>query len=218
MKWSFLILLFTVTILFSNVSLAQNQKSIQINGGLLWPMSSSTGINTSMQFNYQLNSDIQIYVYSGYQSWDKFNVTILADWSQTQKQTNFSTYTSDSHQLIPIYLGGRMKLFTSKLFTIHGSVEIGYSFLSYNSYQLIKEVNSSTGAIIAYRPALDIKKKINENLLGLGAGIVLSHNLTEKLDLLISYKLNSHINSKYYDFLHSEVTNTSLNLGLSYGI
>lgn len=74
---SFFVALIFVLIIFSNIILAQSNNSIQINGGLLIPMSASKGLSTSIQYNYSFNSNIQFYIYTGYSNWDKFNASFL---------------------------------------------------------------------------------------------------------------------------------------------
>ncbi len=207
-----------ISIIVPNPILSQDANSIQINGGIIIPMSASNGFNSSIQFNYNFKQNIQLYIYSGYSSWDKFNVNYIEDYSTTQKQTLFETYTSDNHILIPVYIGSRINLHTNKLFTSFVTFEVGYSYLSYNSYDIKKEIDPVTGEVLSYNPDISTKKEVTENLIGLGAGAGISYPITENINIILSFKLNSQLNSKYYDFFSSEGTYTAFNLGINFKI
>jgi len=218
MNKSFFIALVTILSVFTNVSFAQDSNSMQISGGLFMPMNSSKGFNTSVQYNYNYSENIQFYIYSGYSSWDKFNVAFTEDWSLIQRQTLFKTYSSDEHILIPIYIGSRINIHKNKIFNSFATFEIGYSFLSYNNYEIKKEINPATGKVLAYNPDLRTKKEIKENLLGVGAGIGLYRPITENINVILAFKLNVQLNSKYYNFLNSQGIYTSINLGFNFSI
>ncbi len=207
-----------IIIIFSNIILAQSTNSIQINGGLLIPMSASKGLNTSIQYNYSLNSNVQFYVYSGYSKWDKFNISFAELWSPLQQQTHFRTYIADNHILIPLYIGSRINIHTNKLLTIFTTIEAGYSYLSYNAYGFKKEIEPGTGVVLAYSTDLSTKKKTNENLFGVGAGIGVSHPITNNMNVILSFKLNSQINSSYYSFFSNQGTYAAFNLGFNLNI
>ena len=205
-------------IIFSNIILAQSNNSIQINGGLLIPMSSSKGISTSIQYNYSFNSKIQFYIYSGYFNWDKYNASFLEQSSSLQRQTHFSTYIADKHILIPLYIGSRINIHTNKIFTFFTTIEAGYSYLSYNTYGYLKEVDPETGVVLAYKTDLNTKEKRSENLFGAGAGVGLSHPINSNMNVILSFKLNSQINSSYYSFLSSQGTYIAFNIGFDFNI
>lgn len=207
-----------ILLIFSNITLAQSNSSIQINGGLLIPMSASKGLSTSIQYNYSFNSNIQFYIYSGYSNWDKFNASFLEEGSALQKQTHFSTYIADNHILIPLYIGSRINIHTNKLFTFFTTIEAGYSYLSYNAYGFKKEIEPGTGVVLAYNTDLNTKKKTNENLFGVGVGVGLSHQINNNMDVILSFKLNSQINSSYYSFFSNQGTYTAFNLGFNFNI
>lgn len=215
---SFFVLLAVFTIVISNVIYSQESNSIQINGGIIMPMSSSKGFNSTIQFNYTFKQNVQFYIYSGYSSWDKFNVNFTEELSAIQKQTLFKTYVSDNHILVPVYIGSRINFHTNKLFTSFVTLDIGYSHLSYNSYNIKKEIDQTTGEVLAYNPDINTKKEINENLLGLGAGVGLSRSITENINIILSFKLNSQLNSKYYSFFSSKGTYTAIKLGFNFSI
>ncbi|MCF8259417.1 MAG: hypothetical protein K9J12_01470 [Melioribacteraceae bacterium] len=218
MKKYLFALLTIIVVIISTVTYAQDSNSIQVNGGIFMPMSSSKGFNTSIQYNYHLSNNIQLYIYSGYSSWDRFNVIFTEDWSTIQKQTHFSTYISDNHILIPVFIGSRINFHSSKLFTSFATFEIGYSNLSYDNYGIKKEINPVTGEVLSYNPDLRTKKEITENLLGIGAGVGLSHTITENINIILSFKLNSQLNSKDYSFLSSRGTYTAINLGFNFNL
>lgn len=213
MKKTVFTLLGIVTIIFSNVIYAQDSNSIQINSGVIMPLNSSKGFSTSFQYNYQFSSNIQFYIYSGYSSWDKHNVIFNEDSSPVQKQTYFNSYSSDNHILIPVYIGSIINFHTNKLFTSFVTLELGYSYLSYNSYENIKEIGIETGEVIAYTPDQNSKKEINENLLGIGAGFGLLHPITENINMVLAFKLNSNLNSEY-----NKGAYTALTLGFNINI
>jgi len=207
-----------IVMMVSNIIYTQDSNSIQFNGGVTIPMSSSKGFNANVQYNYGLNKDIQFYIYTGYSSWDKYNVNFTEDWSPIQKQTIFKTYTSDDHILIPLYIGGRFSIQSNKFFTTFATFEIGYSHLSYNSYEIKKEIGVETGEVVAYIPDQNTKKELNENLLGIGTGVGLSHQIIEGMNIVLYFKINSHINSTNYGFLSSKGTYTVINLGFNFNI
>jgi len=215
---SFFAALIFVLIIFSNIILAQSNNSIQINGGILIPMSASKGLSTSIQYNYSFNSNIQFYIYIGYSIWDKFNASFLEQSSSLQQQTHFSTYIADKHILIPLYIGSRINIQTNKLFTFFTTIEAGYSYLSYNAYGFTKEIDPVTGVVLAYNTDLNTKEKRNENLFGVGAGVGLSHPINSNMNVILSFKLNSQISSSYYSFFSNQGTYTAFNLGFNINI
>lgn len=197
MKKSFFsVIIFTSIIFFSTIS-AQDPISIQINGGTILPMSSSNGYIGTIQFNYSINSKISLYIYSGYSSWDKYTEHFREDYSTIQKQTLFNAYSSDDHKLIPLYVGSKFNVHSNKLFTAYLNFELGYSFISYNSYNIVKSIGIETGVVQNYHADLSSKKRIDEGVFGLGIGAEVSHPITERLNLILSYKLNSYANSNY---------------------
>jgi hypothetical protein len=215
---SFFSLLIFVSVLFSIPIFAQGDNSFQINGGIIMPMSSSKGLTTSIQFNYKFNPIIELYGYVGYSSWDKYNITYHEDYSPIQKQQYFKTYSADNHILVPIYLGGKVNFNTNKLFTSFINFELGYSHLSYNSFNNFKSVDPETGEVLGYRSDFSTKKEVSENLFGIGIGAGLSHPMTESLDLVLSFKLNSYINSNYYGLFSTRGTYSMFLAGFNFKI
>ncbi len=213
-----IISLFIIGLIISPTILAQDSNSFQVNGGIIIPMSSSKGLTTSIQYNYSLNDEFQFYIYSGFSFWDKFNVSFIEDYSTVQKQTHFSTFSADDHILIPIFIGSKINFHTDKFFTTFASIEIGFSHLSYNSYKVERILSSESGAVIDYKPDLSSTQKIDENLFGVGAGLGLSHKITDYMNLIFSFKLNSNFTSSFYKFLNSQGTYTTFVLGVNFEI
>jgi hypothetical protein len=197
---------------------AQGSNSLQLNGGMIMPMSSSNGFSGTLQFNYQLSENTFLYAYSGYSSWDKFYIVYREEYSEIQKNTFFETYGSDDHSQIPLYIGSRFDLHTNELFTSFLTVEAGYSRIKYNSYHHAKNIDPETGVVLNYYPVESSKTVITENLIGVGIGAGIYRKLTGNISVIISFKLNSYINSDYYDFLSANGTYTALLAGITYDI
>ena len=153
----------SILILFAaavNCIFPQQSHSIQFSGGIIMPISSSKGLTTTVQFNYRFSNDISLYLYSGYSYWDRFNVSFHEDLSGVQKESLFSTYIADNHILIPVYIGSRINFNSNELFTAFVTFEVGYSYLSYNSYSYIKVINIESGEVLAYKGDPNTKKEI----------------------------------------------------------
>jgi len=212
---SFLVL---TLVFFFNIISAQEPNSIGINGGLIFPRSSSKGLTGLVQFNFPINEQFHLYAYSGYSAWDKYYVYFREDYSEVQKELVFKTYSSDDHTLIPFYLGGLLNLHTNDFFTFYVNIELGYSYLSYNRYDHWKSINPETGEVLGYYVDVTTKEEITENLFGIGIGAGISHPMGENLRLIFSFKLNSYLNSHYYDFLSTQGTYSMLLAGISFNI
>ncbi|GBD90035.1 hypothetical protein BMS3Abin04_00751 [bacterium BMS3Abin04] len=206
------------SLFLSSISFAQNVHSIQFNGGIVFPRSSSKGLSAIIQYNYSLNQKVSFYIYTGYSSWDKFNVVYIEELSIVQKQQYFHSYSSDSHILIPLYFGTKINFHTNKVFTSFLDFEIGYSHFSFNSYDNIREVNPTTGEVLSYYVDGSSKKEVNKNLFGLGVGIGFSHPLTKSLNITLSYKINSNFNAGEYGLFSAEGTYSTLFLGFNFSI
>ncbi|MFO7524530.1 MAG: hypothetical protein R6W68_03675 [Ignavibacteriaceae bacterium] len=211
---SFFSVLIIVTFFYLN-SLAQEANSIQLNGGIISPMSSSNGLTTSLQYSHSIDSNISLYVYSGYASWDKHYVIYKEDLTLVQKKQHFRTYSSDGHILIPVYFGSRIDLHTNKLFTSYVNLEIGYSYLSYSSYNHWKSINPETGEVLSYSPDPFTKKEIVENIFAFGIGVGLSHPVTDNVNLIFTLKLNSNLSSNHSSLFGSRATYTILATGFN---
>jgi hypothetical protein len=201
LKLTSIIFLLTVICIFS-----QTKTSLQFTGGIISPTHTYKGLIGSVQITYPLNKTINLYFYSGYSSWDKNKVKILQEWSPIQHETTFTSYSEDNHNLIPIFVGAKINFHENKIFTAFINAELGYSYLTYNYYRNLKEIDPTTGEVLSYYADRSSKQIVKENLWGCGIGIGLSHPLTRKVNLIFEYKLNSYFNSKYSDFFGPEIT------------
>ncbi len=211
-------LIFTLFSFFNLLS--QDRISLQINGGILYPQHASNGLILKAQMNYKISKSFSFYLYSGINQWDKFIIKLRgqAEYNGSNYTRIFDSYSSDNHFMIPVYLGSKFIFNTNKLFSSYLNLELGYSYLTYNSYdQLILE-NIETGFIKNYIPDLNSIKKIRDSLIGLGAGAGISHPLSNRIDLLFAFQLNSFINKRYEGFFSNEGTYTAFTLGINYNI
>lgn len=213
-----LLLSLLALITVSGILQAQNARSIQLNAGAIFPMNSSKGFSTALQYNYSLNSTVQLYAYSGISYWDENHLLYEVDRSDIRKNMIFTSYDADEHVLIPLYLGSRINLHSDKLFTTFINLELGYSHLSYNAYDNVVVVDDNTGKVKEFYADPKSRRKVNDNLFGIGAGVGISHEITEGIELQLSYKLNSFINSSYNGFFTSRGTYNTVVLGFNYGI
>lgn len=202
----------------SDILLSQESHTIQVNGGLIMPMSSSKGLTTSIQFNYEINPEFTLYIYTGYAKWDQFNVIYMEDISNVQKQQYFKTYMADDHTLIPFFIGGKFNFHSNKIFTTFVTFEVGYSHLSYNNYDNFKSVDPESGEVLGYYVDASTKKEISEDLFGIGIGAGLTHPISRNLNLILAFKLNSNINSAYYGFFSTKGTYTIFLAGFNFSI
>jgi opacity protein-like surface antigen len=201
-----------------SVNLAQERSSFQINGGIVSPRSSSKGFAAGFEYNYAFNQRFTLYLSAGYIGWDKFNITFMGEQNRPEDKQIFSTYSSDAHELIPIYAGVKINLHKNKYFSSFLNFEAGYSYFSYNSYSNIRVVDNVTGQTLAYEADLNSRTKVKENLFGIGLGGGLSHPLTENINLILQYKLNSNFNSGEFGLFSAKGTYYTLSLGLNLGL
>lgn len=210
------VVLVIIIVLIESALFAQYPPSIQINGGIIAPGSSSEGLTTVLQYSHPINDDFFWYISVGYSSWDKYKVTFQEDYSIVQSKTLFETYTADGHKLIPVYFGGKIVLRELKELVSFFTAEIGYSHLSYNNYKNQKIINPETGRILDYSIDPDSRENINENLFGLGLGIELLHPMSKNINLQFLFKINSYLNSDYYKFYSSRAIYYNYLVGVSY--
>ena len=196
----------------------QNKISLQFSGGIISPVNAYNGLTGSAQINYSFTDNINFYISSGYSAWDKNKVVFLEDWSLKQRQTQFYSYTTDHHILIPLFIGSTINFHTNKIFTAFVNFEIGYSYLSFNWYKNEKTVDPASGVVTSYYADQSTKQKMNEDLFGVGIGAGIFHPLTENVNLILSFKLNSYLNSKYYKFLNAGDTWSTYMAGFNVAI
>ncbi|MBX3008166.1 MAG: hypothetical protein KF816_09085 [Melioribacteraceae bacterium] len=206
------------TLMFLNILTlyAQYPSSIQINGGIIAPGSSSEGPTAVLQYSHPINDDFYWYISVGYSSWDKYKVTFQEDYSIVQSKKFFETYAADGHKLIPVNFGGKIVLRELKELVSFFTAEIGYSHLSYNNYKNQKIINPETDRILDYSIDPDSREKINENLFGIGLGIELLHPMSKNINLHFLFKVNSYFNSDYYKFYNSRAIYYNYLVGVSY--
>ncbi|MCU7493853.1 MAG: outer membrane beta-barrel protein [Ignavibacteria bacterium] len=197
---------------------AQNTHSLQLNGGMVFPMNSSKGAGAALQYNYSLSPAIQLYAYSGISYWDENHEIHEMDRKDIQNNQFKTSYSADEHVLIPLYFGSQIALHSDRLFTTFANIELGYSHLSYNAYENLMVTDEKTGEVLEFYADQKTKRKVNENLFGIGAGVGLSHEITNGIKLQLSYKLNTFINSNYNGFFTSRGTYNTLVLGVNCGI
>ncbi|MDX1701257.1 MAG: hypothetical protein R3250_11595, partial [Melioribacteraceae bacterium] len=172
----------------------------------------------SLQYLYKLNSTFDLYFYSGYNSWDKFNVTYIVDWIPVQSKQIFKSYSSDDHILIPVYVGSKVYFNTNKLFTSFFEFEVGYSLFNYNSYENLEVINISTGEIVDYVIDESSKREMTDHLFGVGIGAGIFHPISESIRLILSYKLNSNFNSGKFGLFSAKGTYYTISTGISFVI
>ena len=204
------------------ITKAQEPLSLQFSGGIITPFSSSIGFSGNVQLNYYINSTFSLYASTGYSGWDR-NKAVFWDWGKTNPTAwgvgyrNFNSYTEDGHMLIPVYIGSTLKIFqTHSNLAAFLNTEIGYSYLSYNSYKQSKVVNAETGLTETFYADESTKKVNRENLFGAGLGIGLSIPVSGTSGLLLLYKLNSFVNNHYNGLLKTQDTYTSFTAGFNY--
>lgn len=197
---------------------AQNT-SLEIHGGIISPRHSSVGFSTALQFNYRVNTAISCYLYSGISLWDKHEILIRKEGIIYNNEPNiFESYSADDHFLIPVYMGAKIFFRPNKLFVPFLNFELGYSYLSYNSYEQIPRVSSETGRVVGYEPDKTAKKVNHENLFGVGFGAGISHSISNSINLLLAFKLNSFVNENYPGLFSSRGTYTTFSAGLNYNL
>ena len=197
---------------------AQNFHSIQVGGGLVLPRSSSKGFSAQVQYNYSLNSTVNFYVYSGYYTWDKYNITFIDESPPHGNDKLFHSYGSDNHKLIPLYFGTRINFRTIKSFTTFIDLEVGYSYFSYTDYGQIREVDPETGWVLSYNTDQASAKNTVKNLFGVGIGLGVFHPISESMNVVLSYKLNSNFNASEFGLFSAFGTYSTVFFGLGINV
>ena len=215
------ILIVCITFMPNKISKAQGSFSLQLNGGIIYPIGASRGFSGSLQLNYHINSAFNFYIYSGYSGWDRNKVIYQDEWvdhSVPYQSKKFDSYSEDNHKLIPVYIGSTYNFNTGKLLMPFVNIELGYSYLSYYSYEQMRIVSSVTGVTVNYIPDIKTKKLNSESLFGVGIGGGFLLPVSGIINLLLSLKLNSYINNQYYGLFSTKGTYTTLTAGFSYNI
>ena len=193
---------------------AQGENTIQFNSGLMSATDSDHGILGTVQFNHTINSSFSIYAYSGILYWNNNNITYDngAVYKEGAAFNNFQhTYTEDSHKLIPFYAGAKYFFNNSSVFRPFVNIEVGFSFLTFNSYNL-NQTNNPDGTV-TLTPSNKTTK--NDTFFGAGVGIGASHDIGDNLELLLEFRFNTMKNSNY-DWLSSGRTLRTFQFGFAY--
>lgn len=197
-----------ITLLFAQAVFAQDNTSVQINGGFVSKRMSSPGLNSTVQINYKISESVELYSYLGYASWDQYKIVI-------QEGLNYyRCAVEDDHTMIPSFVGARTYFGQTSWFTSFIEAEAGYLYLSYNSYKPFRTTISSNQ--IAFYPDYGTKKYNKENLFGIGLGVGIIHPMSGNINLVFSYKLNTFINGGYNGLFSKRGTYSLINVGLNY--
>lgn len=204
--------IFILAIIFITNSIkAQSDISIQLNSGI----SDFSGYSGLLQLNYSLNSEIDLYLYSGYSNVDEHNRLGHRGLEFTDNRHSSGSFVGNSN-VIPIYFGGSLDLFENDWITTFANLELGYSHLSFNTYERMLPVFSNDGEIRRYSPDRSTREKHTENLFGTGIGLGASHPITTGLEVLLTIKLNTSTNFEKMNMFNRRSTYTSLLAGINY--
>ncbi len=208
-------------LILNSSAFSQGKFSLQLDGGIISPFNSSNGISFNLQANYYINSTFILYIYSGVSGWSR-NKVVFWDYGKTNPSylgygtRNFNSYSEDNHLLIPFYFGCAFNFHLNKILNPFLIAEIGYSYLSFNSYENSKAADPVTGITEYYFPDKSTRKVNRENLFGAGIGGGLSLPVSETMNLLILIKLNSIVNNKYNGLLSTNGTYITFTAGVNY--
>lgn len=178
-----------ISLFLSNLLFAQVTHSIQFNGGIIMPMNSTRGLQGSIQYNYKLNPKVQFYLFTGYASWNYFNIYYHAD-IPYRGQVTFKSHSAHDHELVPVYAGTRISFHKNNWLSSFLSFEVGYSRFSYYKNGNFINIDRETGVVHGFFAGGPIEKKI-ENLIGGAIAVGISHPLTKTSNLIFTYKVNS---------------------------
>jgi hypothetical protein len=205
-------------LLFSLTAYAQKPLSIQVNGGFINPIDSHKGLSGSVQFNYSLNSKFNLYFYSGYSNWDRNKIIFYEEMTGLQTQQYFPSYSKDNHKLMTFNFGGKINLHTNKIFTSFVNIELGYSHLSYTKYLVWNKGHAESGEVIGYYVDPTAKIDVNDDLFGVGLGGGVFRNIGNNISLVLSFKLNSFLNSNYEGLFTRKGTYTMFLAGFNFAV
>jgi len=178
--------------------ISQPQYSIQIHGGLLYPNGADKGLATNLQLNYFLKESTYIYFNTGFLNWDKKYIFL------SKQGKIYSSQSEDDHKLISFYSGYQLILKSVNTFKIFVNAEIGYNYVSYNSYknfvEVIEEDEHITKYIFGFDPSS--RKRVSKNLFGVGLGTGVKNMMTENFGFLIELKMNKLFYSTNYSITY----------------
>ena len=206
--------IFVIAIMFfANSINAQRDFSIQLNSGL----SGFSGFTGLLQLNYSLNSDLDLYLYSGYSNVDRRINSRLDNHNLGLDRSRYNSgLIMGDNNIIPIYLGGSLDLFENDWITTFANLELGYSHMSFNTYDGMLPIHSDEGDVIRFRPDRSTRESHSENLFGTGIGVGASHQIANGLEVLLTLKLNTNTNFDRMKMFSRTSTYTSLLAGINY--
>jgi hypothetical protein len=202
-----------MSVLFlSSFIFSQGKSSIQFTGGTVYPMSSSPGLSGTVQYNYNLNPRINLFISADYSAWDQMQFSY-------QDGNNFpqdykTGYLESGHSLTRIMTGGRYIIVEPAQFKLFIEAGLGYSYLQYDSYNVDWRLLPDN----KYSPVNTLSGKVTENLFNFSSGIGFIHSMTERWDILFEFKMNTYLNSHYYGLFSKHGTFTGFNGGFNYRI
>ena len=179
---------------------SQNRISLEFTGGVISPIhSTNDGLLGTVQINYYSYRDNYLYANFSYSGWDKNKIGI-----NDPNGLRYNLYSEENHSLFSIFIGDRYIFNRNKIFSAFVELELGYQNLNYTSVFPTRFINPD--GTIEYLYDYGKKEIINENLVGLGLGLGIQHEITNNCDILLSIKLNSNMNNSYNGFFSSQDT------------
>ena len=206
---AFLKLFMIFIILYSTKIFSQRGNTIQISSGVMSARNSDKGILGTIQFNYNINDSFSLYTYSGIFYWNTNKVNYYAGQETANNLRN--TYSEDNHKMIPFYIGSRYFFNNSSVFKPFVNIEIGFSYLIFNSYAF-NQINNPDGTF-TLEPGNKTEKK--DTFFGAGVGIGASHDIGDNLELLLEFRFNTLKNANY-EWLSSGRTLRTFQFGFAY--
>ncbi len=127
------------------------------------------------------------------------------------------TYSRDDHKMIPLYFGARYYLQATESLRPFCDLAFGYSYLKYNSYDLVFDQHIDEGNTLLSVDNSTRESKM-ENLFSLGAGIGLQQDLVQNEAMLLTLRLTTYLGGSYLGVFNSNNTDYKFLIGLSYSI
>jgi opacity protein-like surface antigen len=207
MKKSYLIM--ASVLILSSIIYSQGKSSFQFSGGIVYPISSSSGLSGTLQYNYNINTRFNFFVSADYSVWDKRNFSYVD--KSTSGWSYRSGYSETDHTLSRIMAGGRYLITQPDQFKLFVDAGIGYSYLQYNIYDMHQIKNPDGTIEVLFSPA----GKAYQNLFSFSSGIGFIHQIAERWDILFEYKLSTYLNSQYNGLFSSQNILSSFQLGFN---
>lgn len=189
----------------NSVVFSQFINSVQVSGGLIFPSNSQNGPLAAIQLAHNIDNNWSLYASVGFSRFDKNRVFTF------RYLTDPLSYSEDSHELYNFSIGGRLILNTIKTFKIFADIEINYSYLMYNEYEMFLIYDEITYVVTGFYPNINSKKQASERLYGFGAGLGFLQQLSQNFAFSLEYK--RLIQTKNMDYFRHYFV---LSLGLVY--